>query len=85
MGSGGKGGGSSYTPPRVPELPVYQPPKPLPPLPVDPAKELNDKQYEERIASLKSDRDASVAKANRSKNAPLLYTREESKSIGPLE
>jgi hypothetical protein len=85
MGGGGKGGGSSYTPPAVPALPEYKPPKPLPALPEDPAKEFNDKKYQEQLISLKANEDRYTKKAQDSAKATPLYTREERKSIGPLE
>jgi hypothetical protein len=84
MGGGGKGGGSSYTPPKVPPVPVYEPPKPLPPLPEDPAADYNAKKQQETLASLRADQASYEAKAKQGGKGTPVYTREERKSIGPL-
>ena len=87
-GMGGKGGGSSYSPPTVPPVPVYQPPAALPPLPEDPAAKFNADIQAKQMAALREDAKTAERKAKLGENSPTIYTREEGKSVkqarGPL-
>jgi hypothetical protein len=80
--TGGKGSGqSSYTPPKVPPLPEYRPPKPLPAVPADPTKKFADAQYEESLVKQQQTVTAARKKALAEQDNVPLYTPDEQKAL----
>jgi hypothetical protein len=80
--TGGKGGGgSSYTPPKVPSLPEYKPPRPLPPVPEDPTKKFADEQYQETLTKQQQTVTAARKKALEEQDNVPLYSKDEEAAL----